>query len=175
MFSFLRNFFVRTTESAVEVPGERFLITFPPQRNISQVLSEHREMFRNSLVGTWVSRTGTFSLMGERMVIYPNQTGRFDTYSGSGDATTYFDWEQAGDYHVRFRVTGFTDYEPDVSTEDSEDEPEEWCEIHYHFTITATDVADFVVIGQILPDGTSHDTFWGSLFHLGYRGEPEDG
>ncbi|MBC8134619.1 MAG: hypothetical protein H8F28_01870 [Fibrella sp.] len=110
---------------------------FPPIKPAPQSLAEDRERFRLSLVGTWTSETGTFAMMGERMVIYPNQTGRFDTYSGSGDSTTYFDWEQVGEHRVRFRTTGFTGEEPGDDTEDRESEPEEWGEIHYDFSIGA--------------------------------------
>ena len=75
------------------------------------------EAFRNSPVGWW--STAEILPYGEAIGFYPTGIGVHIHYCGLGGTETYFEWQAAGDYQIRVRVSSECDegVEPDPKSE----------------------------------------------------------
>jgi len=145
-----------------------------------KLIEKYQEQFRSNLIGTWYAANGTFNgMMNERIIFYPDHTGRHDNFGPFGGLrdSSFFEWQEVSDYVLRLRVTGWTDNEGDPSDEEEEeeeDEPEEWAEVQYGFGTKMTDFGEEVILQQILADGSIRkEGIWNSFFDMGYSGPPE--
>lgn len=173
-FSFLKNLFGGKREpegESVNAYVTYHLRTLHEKATPVQLIERYRKQFRPNLVATWYAANGTFStVMNERMIFYPDHTGRLDNIGPFGGlrSTMYFEWQEVADYTLRLHTTKWSDDEDD----EPDDEPDEWIEVRYDFFVKSTDICEEVVLRQVI-EGHNVEGFWDAQFDLGYSGPPE--
>lgn len=117
---------------------------------LSKDIIAYRQKFNRTLIGKWMPAEGSFQLVTDTIIFYPEGTGIWTSSGMSRIDEIKFEWKEKADLTIEIREEG----------------DHEWIELKYDFKRIVHDLSQEIILCQ-----QDSDTFYLATTRISYAGE----